>query len=300
LLNAVSFSNDHLDQNQDIDDVNSLEGHGGYSDQEEYPPTRSDRPNSRLGLRQQEESPAASIQPTLRRPQNKATKQMNRHSMYDDYRFLDEHSKLPSSPSKSKQQNRPFSTKEFPNPSINRIGSGSGNQSSSSRLKSGSKSSSSESIPTLDLTVAGQKVFRNRHQSDGHAGISLSGTTAIRPPSGRLKPISSAKSNSSLTDDLSSLSNRTLEDVTNNSKSLSSLPPKTHLYKKKLAPLQNNNEVLSKKIALRSSVEIPPPYAADEVLSDRSEESNSAHSFTVENGREYRSSTGSDKRSRYH
>ena len=235
----------------------------------------------------------------------KIPKHNNRHSMYSDYRFLDDQQRQSTSPLKSKNPNRSATVKEFPIPSTNRIGSGSGNQSATNRLKSGSKSSSNEFIPTLDLTVAGQKVFRSKQQTDAYLSNTLPSATTMRPPSGRLKPISSAKSSSSFTDDLPSTTSKTLEDVTNSGKSMPSLPIKTHLYKKKLAPLTNNNEVLNKKYAYRSSIE-SPSYVNEDPVSDRSEETNSGPNAAEENsrgagsGREFRSSTGSDKRSKYH
>jgi hypothetical protein len=127
----------------------------------------------------------------------------------------------------------------------------------------------------------------------------------MRPPSGRLKPISSAKSTSSYTDELSPMSPKALEDVTNNGKQISSLPAKTHLYKKKLAPLTNSNDIMSKKIAYRSSIE-QQPYMIDDAPSDRSEETSGGTSTggagagAGGGGRDIRSSSGSDKRSKHH
>ena len=309
-------SHSHLDRvssmnlgDDDDDDQNSLEGHGGQSDLEENQSPRQERPSSRLSLRYSEDGLPASSNVTLRRPQHKQAKRGNRHSMYDDYRPLEEEQQQQqrhaSALIKPKPSAHPPNTRDFPNPSSNRLGSGSGNQSATNRLRSGSKSSSNESIPALDLTVAGQKVFRTKILSDAHQSNSIPSANAMRPPSGRLKPISSAKSTSSYTEDVSSVSSKTLEDVTNNGKAISSSPTKTHLYKKKLAPLTNsNNELLNKRISYRSSIE-SPSYVVDDVPSDRSEESTSATSLGADAqraagaGREFRSSTGSDKRSKY-
>ncbi|CAF3254420.1 unnamed protein product [Rotaria socialis] len=307
----------HSDGDED-DEPNSLEGHGGQSDfDDDDQSPRPSRPDSRLSIRnsdirmqqqQQQQSNA-----NLRRPHYKQVKNVNRHSMYDDYRFLDEQQQQQqqqqqqhlSSLVKSKQQNRTALNKDFPIPSTNRIGSGSGNQSATSRLKSGSKSSSNESIPTLDLTVAGQKVFRTKQQPDAFLSNSLPSASTMRPPSGRLKPISSAKSTSSYTDELSSMSNKALEDVTNNVKQASPLIPKTHLYKKKLAPLVNSNDIMNKKNSYRSSID-QQPCTVDDVPSDRSEETSGGTSTGGGGGggggggRDIRSSSGSDKRSKHH
>jgi hypothetical protein len=303
----------HSDGDED-DEQNSLEGHGGQSDFDEDQSPRPERPNSRLSLRnnddrmqqqqQQQQQQASNV--ALRRPHYKQTKHVNRHSMYDDYRFLDEQQQQQQHPSsfvKSKHQNRSTMNKEFPQPSTNRIGSGSGPQSATNRLKSGSKSSSSESIPTLDLTVAGQKVFRTKQQADTYLSNSLPPASNMRPPSGRLKPISSAKSTSSYTDEFSPLPTKTLEDVTNNVKQTSSSSPKTHLYKKKLAPLTNSNDIMNKRNSYRSSIE-QQPYLIDDAPSDRSEETSGGTSTGggggAGGGRDIRSSSGSDKRSKYH
>ncbi|CAF1681828.1 unnamed protein product [Rotaria magnacalcarata] len=124
---------------------------------------------------------------------------------------------------------------------------------------------------------------------------------SMRPPSGRLKPISSAKSTSSYTDELSSMSNKALEDVTNNIKQASPLIPKTHLYKKKLAPLVNSNDIMNKKNSYRSSID-QQPCTVDDVPSDRSEETSGGTSTGGGGGggRDIRSSSGSDKRSKHH
>jgi len=296
----------------DDDEPNSLEGYAGHSDFEDddqSPSPRPSRPRSRLSsrnsddrLQQQQQQSNAS----LRRPHYKQAKHLSRQSIYDDYRFLEEQQQPqppppPSSFTKSKHRNRSAGTKEFPNPSSSRLGSGSGNQSATNRLKSGSKSSSNESIPTLDLTVAGQKVFRTKQQADIYQSNPLPPSSTKRPPSGRLKPISSAKSTSSYTDELSSVSPKTLEDVTNNVKQTSSLPPRTHLYKKKLAPLINSNDIMNKKHSSRSSIE-QQPYMIDDVPSDRSEETSGGTSTGGGGGagRDIRSSSGSDKRSKHH
>lgn len=288
------------------EEPHSLEGHDGQSDFEDEDQTpRSDRPNSRLALRHSDDRiqypppPPAQSGASFRRPQYKPGKQTNRHSMYDDYRLLDD--QHPSSASRSKQQNRSTVNKEFPQPSSNRVGSGSGNQSATNRLRSGSKSNSTELPPTLDLTVAGQKVFRTRHQTDPYPSSTLPAATGMRPPSGRLKPISSAKSISSYTEELSSSSSKTLEDVTNNTKQSSSSPSpvqRPHMYKKKLAPLTNTNDTNSKKTSYRSSIE-QQPYLIDDVPSDRSEETSTGDGGGG-TGRDLRSSSGSNKRSKYH
>lgn len=296
-----------VNSEDDDDDPNSLEGHGGHSDLEDNQSSRHERPNSRLSIRHIDDqySPTATV--NLRRPHHKTSKHANRHSMYDDYRVLDEQQRQPTSPLRSKHSNRSATVRDFPNPSTNRVGSGSGNQSATVRLKSSSKSSSSDLTPTLDLTVAGQKVFPVKQQLDFHMANSMPLPTTARPPSGRLKPISSAKSSSSFIDDLSTTSSKTLEDVTNNSKQLSPTPTRTHLYKKKLAPLNINNELLNKKNSYRSTIE-SPSYIVDDGQSDRSEETSSNNNVAEENGhgngagsgRDYRSANGSEKRSKYH
>ena len=303
----VMVATAHSDGDDD-EEQNSLDGHGGQSDFDDADPSlRSERPDSRLGIRSTDDR----IQPqqsnvNLRRPQHKQAKPVNRHSMYDDFHFLDEQlqQQQSTSPMKPKHHNRPTTHKEFPRPSSNRVGSGSGNQSATNRLKSGSKSISTESIPVLDLTVAGQKVFRTRQHSDSPLSNSLPPSNAMRPPSGRLKPISSAKSTSSYTDDFSSVSSKTLEDVTNNVKQISSpsLPQRTHLYKKKLAPLNNSNDLMNKKFSYRSNIE-QQGYIIDDVPSDRSEETSGGTSGgggAGGGGHDIRSSSGSDKRSKYH
>jgi hypothetical protein len=300
----------HSDGDND-DEQNSLEGHGGQSDfdDDEQSPIL-ERPNSRLALRNIEDrmQPQQQTNVNLRRPHHKQAKNVNRHSMYDDFHFLDEQlqqqqqQQQPSSFIKSKQQNRPTTNKEFSRPSSNRIGSSSGNQSATNRLKSSSRSISTESIPVLDLTVAGQKVFRTKQQADAFLSNSLPPANSMRPPSGRLKPINSAKSTSSYTDEFSSMSSKTLEDVTNNVKRISSpsSPTKTHLFKKKLAPLTNSNDILNKKVSHRSSIE-QQPYFIDDVPSDRSEETSGGTSAGGGGGgQDIRSSSGGDKRSKYH
>ena len=289
------------------EEQHSLEGHDGQSDLEDEDQTpRSDRPNSRLALRNIDDRIPYPQQPSgasFRRPQYKQAKQTNRHLMYDDYRFLDDQQQQqqqPSSASRSKQQNRSTMNKEFPHPSSNRVGSGSGNQSATNRLRSGSKSTSNEYTPALDLTVAGQKVFRTKQQADTYTSNSLPSASAMRPPSGRLKPISSAKSISSHTDDLSSSSSKTLDDVTSNVKQSSSSPiPRAHMYKKKLAPLTNSNDSINRKSSSRSSIE-QQPYYVDDAPSDRSEETSTGGGGGGASGRDFRSSSGSDKRSKYH
>jgi len=301
----------------DDDEQNSLEGHGGQSDFEDDDDnhsSKSDRPNSRLALRhhddriQQQQAQQSTV--NLRRPPLKHARQSNRHSMYDDYRFLDEQQQQQQQQQqssqfpKSKSAHRSSASKEFPSPSSNRLGSGSGNQSATNRLKSGSKSISNDSIPALDLTVAGQKVFRTKQPLDSYLSNSLPTANAMRPPSGRLKPISSAKSTSSFNDEISSSSSKTLEDVTNNVKQISSstLPSRTHLYKKKLAPLNNSNDLLlNKKVTHYSSMD-QQAYLVDDVPSDRSEETSGGTSTGGAGGgeRDMRTSSGTDKRSKYH
>jgi len=304
VIMTATFSEDDDDNNGD---ANSLEGHRSESDFDDDQLLIPERPNSRLSLhnddyyQQQQQTNSR-----LRRPHYKQAKQSNKNPTYDDYRFLEEQQQQQQqqqpqlSPNKSKQQIRSTNNKEFPQTSPNRIGSGSGNQSTSTRLKSGSKSSSTESIPTLDLTVAGQKVFRTKQQADTYLTNSLPPANALRPPSGRLKPISSAKSSSSYTDELSQMSTKTLEDVTNNVKQSPSTT-KTHLYKKKLAPLTNGNEAISKKYSYRPSID-QPPYIVDDVPSDRSEETTASTSNGGGGGgsRDIKSSSGNDRRSKYH
>jgi hypothetical protein len=287
----------YSEDDDDDDEVNSLQGHGSESDFDDQFP-RHERPSSRLSLHNTDEHFQQQSNNKLHRPHYTQAKQSNRNPTYDDYRFLDEQQQLSSPPNKSKQQIRSTINKELPQSSSNRIGSGSGNQSASNRLKSSSKSSSTESIPTLDLTVAGQKVFRTKQQADTYLTNSLPSTNSMRPPSGRLKPISSAKSTSSYTDDLSSISTKTLEDVTNNVKQSPSLSTKTHLYKKKLAPLINGNDAIGKKYSYRPSID-QQQYIVDDVPSDRSEETSPGTSNGGGN-REIKSSSGSDKRSKYH
>ncbi|CAF1405038.1 unnamed protein product, partial [Didymodactylos carnosus] len=242
----------------------------GFDSQGEH-----ERPTSRLSVRNGDEkiiiSPTFNSvtrrnkQSNLNSNNNNNNNSNNRHSMYDDYRFLDESviqqqsrvlspQQLKTSPSKQR--------KEFPAPVSNRIGSG-GNQaiggslylqhltSATNRLKSGSKSSSTESIPTLDLTVAGQKVFRTKNNTEQYLSNSLPSTNTLRPPSGRLKPLNTQTNDKRINskyniDD----SPRTLEDVTNNTSSAKyvhsptnsahSSSSKSHLYKKKLAPLNSD------------------------------------------------------------
>ncbi len=309
VIMTATFSEDDDDDNNNNGDANSLEGHRSESDFDDDQLLIPERPNSRLSLhnddyyQQQQQTNSR-----LRRPHYKQAKQSNKNPTYDDYRFLEEQQQQQQqqqqpqlSPNKSKQQIRSTNNKEFPQTSPNRIGSGSGNQSTSTRLKSGSKSSSTESIPTLDLTVAGQKVFRTKQQADTYLTNSLPPANALRPPSGRLKPISSAKSSSSYTDELSQMSTKTLEDVTNNVKQSPSTT-KTHLYKKKLAPLTNGNEAISKKYSYRPSID-QPPYIVDDVPSDRSEETTASTSNGGGGGggsRDIKSSSGNDRRSKYH
>jgi hypothetical protein len=289
---------------EDFDDeVNSLEGHGSESDFDDDQFLQHERPSSRLSSHNDDHLQSQS-NTKLRRPHYKQGKQLNKNPTYDDYRFLDDQQQQSSSPNKSKQQTRPTTNKELPQPSSNRIGSGSGNQPTSNRLKSSSKSSSAESIPTLDLTVAGQKVFRTKQQADTYLSNSLPSPNAMRPPSGRLKPISSAKSASSYTDELSSsLSTKTLEDVTNNVKQ--SPPPsstRTHLYKKRLAPLVNGSDGMIKKYSYRPSID-QQQYIVDDVPSDRSEETSVGTSNGGGGGggsRDIKPSNGSDNRSKYH
>ncbi len=276
-----NINSNHSDDD-DEDDGNSLRGHGSDSDVDEDQLLQHERPNSRLSLRNGDDRSQQQSNGALLRPHHKQAKQSNRNPTYDDYRYLDEQPS-PSSPNKPKQQNvRSLTNKDFPQPSSNRIGSGNGPQSSTNRLKSGSKSSSTESIPTLDLTVAGQKVFRTKHQSEISLTNSLPYGNTVRPPSGRLKPLNSAKSSSSYTDELSS---KTLEDVTNNVKQSS--PTKTHLYKKKLAPLINGNDAINKKYSYRPLID-QQQLIVDDVPSDKSEETSTG------------GGNRSDKRSKYH
>ena len=272
---------------EDDEDANSLDGHGGNSDFEDDEFFQQERPNSRLSVHNNNNDFHSNHK--LRRPHYKQTKQSNKTSTYDDYRFLDEQQQQQqhpqqslSSPNKSKQSTR-STHKEFPQPTFNRIGSSNPNQSATNRLKSGSKSSSTESIPTLDLTVAGQKVFRKHPQQQ--IDVYLPPTNSMRPPSGRLKPLNSAKSSSSYTDDLSPTSSKTLEDVTNNVKQIhsaasSATTTKTHLYKKKLAPLSNGSDMFTKKPAYRSSID-QPSYLIDDLPSDKSEETSTSVTNTT-------------------
>jgi hypothetical protein len=284
-------NNGNAIHSEDEDEANSLQGHGSESDGDDDQFFQHERPDSRLSLRNGDDQSQQQSNVVLRRPHYKPTKQSNRNSLHDDYRHLDEQQS--SSSNKSKPPNTRITiNKEFLQPSSNRIGSGNGNQSTTNRLKSGSKSSSTESIPTLDLTVAGQKVFRPKQQSEISLSNSLPSTNTMRPPSGRLKPISSAKSSSSYTDELSSISTKTLEDVTNNVKQSS--PTKIHLYKKKLAPLANGNDATNKKYSYRPLID-QQQYIVDDVPSDRSEETT-----TGGGNRDIKSSNGSDKRSKYH
>jgi hypothetical protein len=293
----------HSEDDDDDDEANSLKGHGSESDFDDDQLLLPERPDSRLSIHDSDDRFQQQSNNRLRRPHYKQAKQSKKNPTYDDFRFLDEQQQPQPpqiSPSKPKQQIRSTTNKEFPQPSSNRVGSGSGNQSASNRLKSGSKSSSIESIPTLDLTVAGQKVFRTKQQADTYLSNSIPPANTMRPPSGRLKPISSAKSTSSYTDELSTMSSKTLEDVTNNVKQSppSSSTTKTHLYKKKLAPLANGNDAMSKKYSYRPSID-QQQYIVDDVPSDRSEETSTATSNGGGN-REFKPSNGNDKRSKYH
>ena len=293
----------------DDEQPNSLEGHGGQSDSDnDDDELRPQRPDSRLSLRHDDDDRFHQhAQPTsnarLRRPHHNQDRQTNRNSMYDDYRFLDESQPQPlSSSGRSKQTVRSAINKDLPQPSLNRTGSGGSlNQGTAHRLKSSPKSSSTESIPTLDLTVAGQKLFRTKHQtSDGYLSNSLPMSNSMRPPTGRLKPIGSAKSTSSYTDELPSLFTKTLEDVTNNGKMpspSSSSPNKAHLYKKKLAPIVNGNDLLNKKHSSRSMFDHQQSHV-DDVRSDRSEETSTGTSNGGE--RESKMFINSDQRSKYH
>ena len=303
VLTTATFSDDEDDE----DDANSLEGHRSGSDIDDDQLLRPERPNSRLSLHNNDDHFQPQSNSRLRRPHYKQAKQSKRNPTYDDFRFLDEQQQQQQqqlSPNKPKQSIRSANNKEFPQPSTNRIGSGSGNQTASHRLKSGSKSSSTESIPALDLTVAGQKVFRTKQQADSYMSHSLPSTNAARPPSGRLKPINSAKSSSSYTEKFSQTSSKTLEDVTNNVKQSPTTSTKTHLYKKKLAPLANgNNDPMSKKYSYRPSID-QPPYLIDDLPSDRSEDTTVSTSNGGGGGgggnRDMKSSNGGDKRSKYH
>lgn len=273
---------------EDEDDANSLEGHRSESDDDDDQFMQPERPNSRLSLHNTDDHLAQQSINRLHRPHYKQVKQANRNPTYDDYRSLEEQNKSKQTIRSSLQ------------PTSNRIGSGSGNQVVSNRLKSGSKSSSTESIPTLDLTVAGQKVFRSKQPIESYLINSLPSTNAMRPPSGRLKPISSAKSTSSYTDDYSQVSSKTLEDVTNNNvkQSSTSSITKTHLYKKRLAPLTNGIDALSKKYSYRPSID-QSQYIVDDILSDRSEETTASTSQGTNRG-DMKSSNGNDKRSKHH
>jgi hypothetical protein len=295
------------DDDDDDDGANSLDGHGDGSDLDENQSMRQERPNSRLSVHHSNDPVPVSFSAHLRRPQYKTSRQANRHSMYDDYQYLDEqqHASGSTLTTKSKQHARSVSTKELGNLAGNRISSGNGSQLINDRLKSSSKSNSNESIPALDLTVAGQKLFRTKQRADGSLSFSQPTANIVRPPSGRLKPISSAKSTSSYSEELSSTSTRTLDDVTNNGKLVALPQPKTQLYKKKLVPLINSNENVNRKGSVRSTIVSASSMIDDAALSDRSEDNNSGSSNVGDSGRtttgrEFRSSTGSDKRSRYH
>ncbi|CAF1084458.1 unnamed protein product [Adineta ricciae] len=293
----------------DGDEPNSLEGYAGQSDfdddndDEQWQSSWPSRPTSRLSSRHhedrlQQQQPQSNT--TFRRPHYKQSKRVNRPSIHDEYRYIEEEQQQPPqqavTSARTRQRNRSAATKDFPQPSSARLGSGNSNPPGTSRLKSGSKTGSNETNPTLDLTVAGQKVFRNRQQMDTYYSQQSIPPSNMRPPSGRLKPISSAKSTSSYTDELfSPMSPKTLEDVTNNIKPTSALPTRSHLYKKRLAPLTNSNELVNKKHATRSSME-QPTYTVDDVPSDRSEETSGG---TSASGRDIRSLSGSDKRSRH-
>jgi hypothetical protein len=299
----IPMTANYSEDDDDDDEANSLEGHGSESDFDDDQFLRLERPNSRLSLHNNDDHFQQQSNNKLHRPHYKLGKQSNRNPTYDDYRFLDEQQQQQqqqlSSPNKSKQQTRSIVNKEFSQPSSNRVGSGSGNQSTTNRLKSSSKSSSTESIPTLDLTVAGQKVFRTKQQADTYLSNSLPPGNAMRPPSGRLKPISSAKSTSSYTDELSSISTKTLEDVTNNVKQSPTSSTKTYLYKKKLAPLVNGNDSMNKKYSYRPPIDQQQQCVVDDVPSDRSEET-SIGTNNAGGSREIKPSSGSDKRSKYH
>ncbi|CAF1094290.1 unnamed protein product [Rotaria sp. Silwood1] len=279
--NHIIINSTHS-EDDDQSDANSLAGHGS-DDNDDYL-LEYEKSNSRLLLRHNDE---------------RFQQQTNKNSMYDDYRFLDDQQQL-SSRNKSKQKIRKTTVnKDFSHSPSNHINSNNGNLSISNRLKSSSKSSSTESIPTLDLTVAGQKVFRIKQQSDTYFTNCLpssSSSNVMRPPSGRLKPINSAKSTSSYTDELSSISNKTLEDVTNNVKQLSS--PKTHLYKKKLAPLLNGNDAIIKKYSYRSTID-QQQHIVEDISSDRSEETSATASINGAS-QDMKSSNISEKRSKYH
>jgi hypothetical protein len=85
--------------------------------------------------------------------------------------------------------------------------------------------------------------------------------------------------------------------VTNNGKQSSSIPTKTHLYKKKLAPLVNGTDGINKKYSYRPSVD-QQQYIIDDVPSDRSEETSGGTS--AGGGRDIKPSNVTDKRSKYH
>ena len=87
---------------------------------------------------------------------------------------------------------------------------------------------------------------------------------------------------------LSSVSSRTLEDVTNNVKQISSSssPQRTHLYKKKLAPLTNSNDLMNKKISLSFTYRTTILQYVDDVPSDRSEETSAGTSTGVQEAEE--------------
>ncbi|CAF1449584.1 unnamed protein product [Adineta ricciae] len=270
------------DDDDDDDEGNSLEGHNS---EDEHSFRQYERPNSRLSLRHNDDRSNG----TTRRPVYKPGKQSNKDFAHDDYRAFDDQIQSAFT-NVSKQSARSPNNKDFLQPSVNRIGSSNGNQSLTNRLKSGSKSSSVESIPTLDLTVAGQKVFRKKQQPPGETyfSASLSSTNSTRPPSGRLKPIHSAKSSSSYTDEYStSLSTKTLEDVTNNTKQS---PTKSHLYKKKLAPLTNGIDGMNKKYSYRP---VPEQFQyVDDISSDKSEETSAGGDHDM------KSLNNNDKRSK--
>ena len=276
---------------------NSLEVHDYESDFDDDALPRPERPESRLSVHdpydQIQANPSAVV---LRRPHHKAARHAHRHTTYDDNRYVDEQQELPSPFSKSKSHGRSAAGRKIANLSSNRVDSGSHYQTTTTRIKS----SSTESIPTLDLMVAGQKVFRTKQHTETYLINALPASNVMRPPSGRLQPISSAKSTSSYTDELSSTSNKTLEDVTNNVKPSSSFPPKAHLYKKKLAPLLNSNDLRNGKLSHRSSMD-PSSLTVDGVFSNRSDDIHGTANDRGENEEgDFRSSIGSGKRSKYH
>ncbi|CAF1139050.1 unnamed protein product [Adineta steineri] len=293
----IPANSSHSDEEDDDDGGNSLQGHNSEDDNSNR---QHEQSNSHRFLRhndnrfqQQQQSNT-----TFHRPHYKKSKQSNKNLAYDDYRPFDEQQQQPSAfTSVSKQPIRSAISKDFLQPSLNRIGSSNGNQSISNRLKSGSKSSSTESIPALDLTVAGQKVFRTKQSiSDIFVSNSLPNSNQMRPPSGRLKPIHSAKSTSSVTDEYSSNSTKTLEDVTNNSKQSLN---KAFLHKKKLTPLINGTDTMNKKSSLHTAMD-HPQYVED-ITSDRSEET-SIDMSTGGGGdsRDFKSFNRIDKHSKLH